>query len=157
MAHTLIRVASEADWQIYHAIRRTVLWEERGLTGYDETRAEERLPDHHPLLLMFNGQGIGTTRLDDLRDSTGIVRLVAIATAVRGQGHGRILTARVEEHARGLGIGTLFVSAAAEAEGFYTATGWHRFEGYLPRMLGRDANCVPMRKEISRQRWNAAN
>lgn len=150
MAHALIRVAKEADWRTYHAIRRTVLWKERGLTGYDETRAEERLPDHHPLLLMFNRQGIGTTRLDDLRDSTGIIRLVAISAAVRGQGHGRILNARVEEHARGLGISILFVNAAAEAEGFYTATGWCRFDGDLPELLGRADNCVPMRKEISR-------
>ena len=76
MTDALIRVAHEADWRSYHAIRRVALWEERGLAGYDENRAEERLPNHHPLLLMFNGQGIGTTRLDDLRDGTGIVRLV---------------------------------------------------------------------------------
>lgn len=148
MAHELIRVANEADWQSYHAIRRTALWEERGLSGYDETRAEERLPNHHPLLLMFNGRGIGTTRLDELRDDTGIVRLVAIVASARGHGHGRVLNAKVEEFARQLGIRVLLVNAAADAEGFYTAMGWRRLEGHPPLTLGRAANCVPMRKAI---------
>lgn len=148
MAHALICVASDADWQIYHAIRRTVLWEERGLGGYDETRAEERLPDHHPLLLMFNEQGIGTTRLDDLRDGTGIVRLVAISAAVRGQGHGRVLNAKVEGYAQGLNIRILFVNAAVESEGFYAAAGWHRFEAGLPPRLERADDCIPMRRVI---------
>jgi hypothetical protein len=49
MAHTLVRVADVADWQDYHDIRRSVLWQERGLDGYDEARPEERLLHHHPL------------------------------------------------------------------------------------------------------------
>jgi N-acetylglutamate synthase-like GNAT family acetyltransferase len=148
MGHALIRAASEADWQIYHAIRRSVLWEERGRGGYDEARPEERLHHHHPLLLTFNGQGCGTTRLDDLRDGTGIVRGVAISAILRGQGHGRILNAMVEEYARKLGIGTLFVNAAADAEGFYAATGWDRVESHP--LLEHADNCVPMRKAIVR-------
>lgn len=48
MAHELIRVAKEADWRSYLAIRRIVLWEERRLSGYDDIRAEERLRNHHP-------------------------------------------------------------------------------------------------------------
>ncbi|WCS28902.1 GNAT family N-acetyltransferase (plasmid) [Methylobacterium sp. NMS14P] len=148
MAHILIRVANEADWRTYHAIRRTVLWEDRGLSGYDETLAEERLPNHHPLLQIFKGRGIGTTRLDDLRDGTGIVRLVAIAAPDRGQGHGRILNAKVEECAHRLGIRVLLVNAAAAAEGFYIATGWRRLVGHLPLALGRAGNCIPMQKAI---------
>ena len=72
MAYVLVRTADDADWRAYHDIRRLVLWEERGLSGYDATRPEERLPDHHPLLLKFNAQACGTTRLDDLRDGTAL-------------------------------------------------------------------------------------
>ena len=151
MDDALIRVASDADWRVYHAIRGAVLWEERGLSGYDDARPEERLPHHHPLLLKFKGQGAGTTRLDDLRDGTGIVRLVAITAAIRGQGHGRILNAMVEGYAHRLGISILFVNAASDAEGFYPATGWKRFEGHPPRLLEHANNCVPMQKTIIRQ------
>lgn len=79
MTYAPIRIVTDADWQVYHAIRRSSLWEERGLAGYDNARPQERLPNHHALLLKLDAEGIGTTRLDDLRDGTGIVRLVAIA------------------------------------------------------------------------------
>jgi N-acetylglutamate synthase-like GNAT family acetyltransferase len=151
MEHALVRVASEANWQVYHAIRRRVLWHERGRSGYDESRPEERMSDNHPLLLTCNGQGIGTTRLDDLRDGTGIVRLVAITGSVRGRGHGRILSMMVEDYARRLGIDTLFVNAALDAEGFYVATGWTRCLTYAPGQLGQAEATVPMVKSIARR------
>jgi N-acetylglutamate synthase-like GNAT family acetyltransferase len=150
MAYVLVRIADEADWRAYHDIRRLVLWEERGLSSYDEARPEERLPDHHPLLLRFNARACGTTRLEDLRDGTSIVRLVAISAALRGQGHGRVLDARVADYAGKLGIRTLFVNAVADAVGFYAATGWARFKGYRPQALERADECVPMRKVIVR-------
>lgn len=148
MAYVLVRIANDADWRAYHDIRRLVLWEERGLSGYDANRPEERLPDHHPLLLRFNAQACGTTRLDDLRDGTGIVRLVAISANLRRSGHGRVLDASVAAYAGKLGIHTLFVNSAANAIGFYAATGWERFEGYRPQALERTGECVPMRKTL---------
>lgn len=150
MEHALIRVASEADWKSYHAIRSAVLWDERRRTGYDAGRPEERVPHHHALLLKRDGQGIGTTRLYDQRDGTGVVRLVAIAASVRGRGHGRILGARVEDYAHRLGIHTLVVNAAADAEGFYAATGWERFDGARPVQLELAGHCVVMRKTLVR-------
>jgi GNAT superfamily N-acetyltransferase len=151
MAHILVRVTDAADWQDYHHIRLSVLWQERGLDGYDEARPEERLPYHHPLLLKYEGRVVGTTRLDDLRDGTGIVRLVAVRAAIRGQGHGRILDTMVKGYASKLGVHTLFVNAAADAVGFYTATGWDRLVGDRPRMLEHTDKCVPMRTTIVRQ------
>ncbi|WP_425543207.1 GNAT family N-acetyltransferase [Methylorubrum aminovorans] len=108
------------DWQAYHAIRRSSLWEERGLDGYDDARPQERFAHHHALLLKLDKDGIGTTRLDDLRDGTGIVRLVAITASLRRQGHGRVLDTMVEDYAREIGLTRLLVSAASEAEGFYS-------------------------------------
>ncbi|QRE76552.1 GNAT family N-acetyltransferase [Methylobacterium aquaticum] len=150
MAHTLLRVSSVADWQSYHDIRRSVLWQERGLHGYDESRPEERLLHHHPLLLRFNGRGAGTTRLDNLRDGTGIARLVAVCAALRGQGHGRILDTMVKEYANKLGLHTLFVNAAADALGFYTSTGWGRLVHNRPQLLEQADECVPMQITIVR-------
>lgn len=150
MRHALLPVTEEADWQIYHAIRRSALWEERGLSGYDDERPEERWVDNHPLLLTLDGQGCGTTRLDDLRNGIGIVRLVAISAPLRGLGYGRLLDAMVEQYARDLGIDVLFVSAAANAEGFYTATGWARCVADVPEQLGKADHCVRMTKRIVR-------
>lgn len=148
--YTLIRIADAADWQVYHAIRRSSLWEERGLDGYDDARPQERFAHHHALLLKLDEEGIGTTRLDDLRDGTGIVRLVAITTSLRRQGHGRVLDTMVEGYAREIGLNGLFVSAASDAEGFYTATGWTRVTTQAPELLGDANGCVRMRKSILR-------
>jgi N-acetylglutamate synthase-like GNAT family acetyltransferase len=150
MRHALLPVTEESDWQIYHAIRRSALWEERGLSGYDDDRPEERYIDNHPLLLTIDGQGCGTTRLDDMQDGTGIIRLVAVSAPLRRQGYGRLLDALVEQYARNLGIDVLFVSAAVNAERFYTATGWARCVADVPEHLSEADHCVRMTKRIAR-------
>ncbi|GJD41961.1 GNAT family N-acetyltransferase [Methylobacterium bullatum] len=150
MKYALIRIADAADWQVYHAIRRSSLWEERGLGGYDDARPQERFHHHHALLLKLDEVGIGTTRLDDLRDGTGIIRLVAITASLRRQGHGRVLDMMVENYAREIGLRVLFVSAASDAEGFYMATGWTRVTTQAPELLGYADECVQMTKSIAR-------
>lgn len=148
MKYALIRIADAADWHVYHAIRRSSFWEERGLGGYDDARPQERFAHHHALLLKLNEEGIGTTRLDDLRDGTGIIRLVAITASLRRQGHGRVLDTMVEHYAREIGLNGLFVSAASDAEGFYTATGWTPVTMLAPELLGYADGCVQMTKSI---------
>ncbi|MEN3208947.1 GNAT family N-acetyltransferase [Methylorubrum populi] len=149
MRYSLVRVADPSDRQLYHAIRRSSLWEERGRTGYDDARPEELFPNHHSLLLKLDEAGIGTTRLDDLGNGTGIVRLVAITAPIRRNGHGRVLDARVANYARALGLCRLFVSAAADAEGFYSSTGWVRLTRAAPALLGQAEGFVPMTKSIA--------
>lgn len=150
MKYALIRIAAAADWQVYHTIRRSSLWEERGLDGYDDARPQEHLAHHHALLLKVDEKGIGTTRLDDLRDGTGIIRLVAITAPLRRRGHGRMLGTMVEDYARDVGLSRLFVSAASDAEGFYAATGWTLVTTQAPELLGDADGCVQMTKSIVR-------
>src|SRR3954468_17223506 len=107
MSYELIKVATENDWRDYHALRRHVLWEARGRNGYDETRPAEHDSANTPLLLKLNGRPIGTTRLDNLGDHKGVVRLVAITADIQRQGHGRILSELVDDHAVRLGLNTL--------------------------------------------------
>ena len=128
MRYELIEVKSDADWLSYHAIRRDVLWEARGIAGYDDKRPEERLPNRYPLLLKLDSCAVGTARLDDRRDGTGIVRLVAIRRDVHRQGHGTKLAAMVDEFAAKLGLHTLFVNAHGDALGYYRKLGWEFFD-----------------------------
>lgn len=148
-SYQLIQVSDPNHWQAYHDIRRKVLWENRGKTGYDDKHQDESLPDHHPLLLMLNGEHIGTTRLDDLKNGTGIVRLVAIADPFQKNGHGRQLSALVEDYARALGIKTLYVNAAPEALGFYQKLGWEPYKWDLEELTDIAVDCIQMRKFLT--------
>ncbi|UVK39984.1 GNAT family N-acetyltransferase [Mesorhizobium sp. AR10] len=120
----LRRVESDGDWAAYHRIRKSVLWEGRGLDGYDERHPDDRLAGNHPLLLMRDGAPVGTARLDVAGPRLGIVRLVAIEPNLQRRGLGRILMQEVENYARGFGLERLEVNAAKEAEGFYQSLGW---------------------------------
>ena len=125
--YELVAVAGENEWRDYHAIRREVLWEARGRTGYNDNHSDEYLPANHPLLLKLGGRAIGTTRLDDFGNGTGVVRLVAIVAYLQRRGHGRKLAELVEPYARNRGMTRLFINAAPDAVGYYEKLGWRRF------------------------------
>ena len=72
MSYELVKVTIESDWREYHSLRREVLWEARGLRGYDDKRPGEYIAANTALLLKLNGRSIGTTRLDNRGDQSGI-------------------------------------------------------------------------------------
>jgi N-acetylglutamate synthase-like GNAT family acetyltransferase len=148
MSYELVKVTTECDWREYHSLRRHVLWEARGQSGYDDTRPAEYNPTNSPLLLKLNGRPIGTTRLDSLGDHRGVVRLVAIATDVQRQGHGRMLSELVEDYARHLGLNTLFVNADPDAIGYYDKMGWENYVWDRAELTGIASNCTQMRKAL---------
>jgi N-acetylglutamate synthase-like GNAT family acetyltransferase len=146
MTYELVKVTTEGDWRAYHSLRRQVLWEARGQDGYDERRLDEYLALNHPLLLKLDGRPIGTTRLDNLGNGRGVVRLVAIAADVQRQGHGRALSALVDNYARGLCLTTLLVNADPEAVGYYEKMGWTACLWDEAELTGIVAACKQMAK-----------
>jgi N-acetylglutamate synthase-like GNAT family acetyltransferase len=144
--YELVRISAENDWRAYHDIRRKVLWENRGRVNYNDKHTDEYLPDHHPLLFMLNDIPIGTTRLDDLKNGFGVVRLVAISDEFQGKGHGRQLAFSVDNYAQGLGIKTLHVNAAPEALGYYKKLGWEFYQWHAEKLTGIAEDCKQMRK-----------
>ncbi len=149
MRYELIKVRAEHDWQEYHSLRRRVLWEQRGLTNYDETHADEYKATNHPFLLKLDGRAIGTVRLDDFGNGAGAVRLVAIEPNLQRQGHGRALSEYVENYARRLGITTLYVNAAPEAIGYYEQLGWKPDVWDEAELVGIASHCRQMSKRIT--------
>ena len=144
--YELIRVSTNHDWQAYHDIRRKVLWENRGRTSYDDKHKDEYLPDHHPLLFKLNDIPIGTTRLDDLKNGFGAVRLVAISDEFQRKGHGRQFAFSVDNYAQGLGIKILYVNAAPEALEYYKKLGWEFYQWHAEKLTGIAEDCKQMRK-----------
>jgi GNAT superfamily N-acetyltransferase len=149
MSYELVKVSTDEDWQSYHDIRRKVLWEDRGKTGYNPANADEYLPAHHSLLLKLDGKPIGTTRFDNFGNGTGAVRLVAVISEGQNRGHGRELGRLVENYARQFSVTALLVNAAPEAVGYYEKTGWTRHSWDKTVLCGIAAECVQMRKQIA--------
>jgi len=151
MSYELVKVTTDGDWREYHSLRRHVLWEARGQSGYDDTRPAEYSASNTPLLLKLNGRPIGTTRLDDLGGHRGVVRLVAIAADVQRQGHGRMLSKLVEVYARRLGLNCLFVNADPDAVGYYKKMGWEAYVWDEAELTGIAAHCTQMTKALLRK------
>jgi N-acetylglutamate synthase-like GNAT family acetyltransferase len=150
MSYELAIVARAEDWEAYHSIRRVELFEARGRIGvYDPDRADERAPNHFPLLLKWNGMAIATTRLDLRESGLAIVRLVAVVKAEQRKGHGRALAARTEAFARDRGVTKLLVNAAATAVGFYERIGFVREGWDAAELVGWNADSVQMAKMLA--------
>ncbi|PDT32478.1 GNAT family N-acetyltransferase [Rhizobium sp. M10] len=124
MAVELLPVKEAEDWLAYHAIRQHVLFELRGLDGYDDKHPDERDARHMPLLMRKDGVALGTVRLDLANGATGVVRLVAIMPEYQRQGFGRMLMSEVEKLAAAYGLRRLEVHAAPDAVPFYKKIGW---------------------------------
>ena len=148
MAHDLADVTTDDDWRAFNGLRRSILWDARGRSGYDESHPDDRLAGNFPLLLKWNGRPIGTVRLDQKAPAEGVIRLVTIAVDHQRQGHGRVLSELIDARARRLGMDTLFVNSAPDAVGFYRKLGWQAYVWDASELVGFAADCVQMRKAV---------
>ena len=110
-------------WRAYHDIRRRVLFEARGHSGYDETHPDETAPGNYPKLLLWLGEPVGVVRID-IKGPTAIFRRVAIRSDVQQRGHGRTMLALAEQFARDNGCVSLTSFVAPDAVGFYERCGF---------------------------------
>ena len=125
--YELCLVENADDWEAYHRIRRTVLFEARGRFDYIINGPEELKAENLSLLFKYREQPVGTVRLDQKPNGKAIVRLVAIVPHLQKQGHGTVLMQRVERLAASLGINQLLVHAALDAVGFYQKLEYSHF------------------------------
>src|SRR4026209_2633061 len=89
--YSLRAPCSDDEWRIYHAIRRKVLFENRGHFGvYDENHPDETAEGKYPLLLIYKSVPIGVIRVD-IKDGVAFFRRVAVREDMQRAGHGRIL------------------------------------------------------------------
>jgi N-acetylglutamate synthase-like GNAT family acetyltransferase len=147
--YELVAVDSPDDWATYHRIRREELFEARGRYGiYDSNRTDERLHNHFPLLLKYDGTAVATVRLDVHEGNIAVVRLVAVTRSEQSKGHGRILGKCIEEFARRKGVRKLVVNAAPDAVGYYQRLGFSRETWDGAELKGVLADAVQMAKRL---------
>jgi GNAT superfamily N-acetyltransferase len=141
--HTLRSPNGVDEWRVYHAIRRTVLFESRGLHGvYDENRPGESEENNYPMVLFHKGTPVGVIRVD-IQTSTAWFRRVAVREDLQRAGHGTVLLRLAEEFSRLKGCREVRSNVAPDAVAFYERCGYLR---EFPNVATTDA--VPMRKKL---------
>src|SRR4051812_30744045 len=126
MHHELRRPATDAEWALYHTIRREVLFERRGKgADYDPNRPDETRLGNNPLVLWAGNEAVGVIRVD-VDGDVAVFRRVAVREDLQRRGHGRQLLAFAEEFARARGCSRVDSYVDPSAIGFYERCGFHR-------------------------------
>ena len=126
MGEELRPPASDDDWAAYHAIRRHVLFELRGIgANYDANHPDEHRAGHHPFLFCDADEPIGTIRVD-VSDGVATFRLVAIRADLQRRGHGGRLLEAAEAFARRQACSRIESHVFPGAVGFYERCGFAR-------------------------------
>jgi GNAT superfamily N-acetyltransferase len=124
--YLLVPVVTSEQWTAYHAIRRKVLFEDRGLFGkYDPNHVDDRKAQNHPVILTCNGTPVAAMRIDIVPEGAfAIMRTVAVTTEKQRQGYGRIMLSLAEGYAVDNGCTATVVFSADDAIGFYAKYGY---------------------------------
>ena len=143
-AYRLRPPATDDERHTYHDIRRSELFARRRREAvYDENHPDERAPGNHPLVLEWNGEIIGTIRVD-VEATLAIFRLVAIRSDVQRGGHGRAMLALAEQFARARGCTMVRSFVAPDAVGFYERQGFSHDDSVVG-----DGYHPPMKKQLA--------
>jgi len=141
--HILRPPRNDDEWLAYHAIRRTVLFENRGQVDvYVENHPDEFKPDNHPLVLVQCGVILGVIRVD-VNVRVAWFRRVAIRQDKQRSGHGRTLLQLAEVFASRKGCAEIRSNVAREAVGFYLRCGYAKVAP-----TENQSDSVLMRKEL---------
>lgn len=117
---------SDEEWQAFHAIRRKVLFENRGkVETYNENHPDDSRPENHPLVLVNRDVIIGVIRIDVAGDVAWL-RRIAVREDLQRHGHGRVLLGLAEAFAKAESCDEIRSNAAVEAVGFYERCGYTR-------------------------------
>ena len=124
--HAMRTPRTDEEWRAFHAIRRKVLFENRGKTeAYNENHPDDSQPGNHPLILIYGEEIIGVLRIDVV-GQVAWLRRVAIREELQRAGHGRVLVRLAEAFARARGCDEMRSNAAVEAVEFYERCGYTR-------------------------------
>ena len=147
-SHRLSRPSTELEWEIYHTIRREVLWEARGHHGtYNANHPDEHAAGNHPMLLFHGEDAVGVVRIDlKYETAESIFRRVAIRISDQRHGHGTVLMQLAEEFAVRNGCPNFVANAAPDAVPFYLKLGY-RLDPVSPENDSRNPRMVKTGKD----------
>ena len=117
--------ASPAEWDANHVIRQRALFEPyHPSVTYVRDHPDEGKPEHYPLVLIADGEVVGTLRIDLLDEARAALRLVAVHPERQRQGHGSALLRLAEDFVRRRGRRRVVVHGNPATIGFYIDNGY---------------------------------
>ena len=123
--HVLRSPKGTAEWSAYHAIRRRAIFETYlPEVAYDPDHPDETGPGRRSLVLVTEGEVVGTVRVDLLDDERAALRLVAIDPDRQREGHGSVLLRLVEDFIRSERRSRVILHGNPETIGFYLTKGY---------------------------------
>jgi GNAT superfamily N-acetyltransferase len=132
-----------SEWEAYHHIRRSELFDRRGRgPQYNEHHPDEAASGNYPLLLFRDSVPIGAIRVDTGQPLV-LFRMVSVRRDIQGSGAGRAMLHLAEVFARNAGAERVGLYSAPEAVGFYERCGFNRMPDVEP--IG---DSIPMGKSI---------
>ena len=124
--HELRPPMNKDEWCAFHAIRRKVLFENRGELGrYDENHPDDLKAGNYPFILVYGGDVVGVVRIV-VCERVAWLRRVAIRDDLQRRGHGRNLLRLAESFARAQGCTEVRTNSAPDAIEFYERCGYSR-------------------------------
>ncbi len=116
---------SREEWDAYHVIRQKAIFEPYYPNAtYVRDHPDEGRREHYPLILVVDGEVVGTLRIDLLDDERAALRLVAIRPDRQRHGHGSALLRLAEDFIRRHGRRRVVVHGNAAVIGFYFDNGY---------------------------------
>lgn len=125
MAAQFVEVKTEEQLNHCIEIRMEVFVQEQNVPQEEECDEYDSLdaPVIH-VLMMSDGQNVGTGRIKRLDDATAKMQRIAVRKQYRGLGMGRAMMLGLEQIARTHGLQKSVLDGQCQAEGFYHSLGY---------------------------------
>jgi GNAT superfamily N-acetyltransferase len=145
--YKLVRCNDDEARLQMHKIREEVLF----TSGeYNRDHADDKNPDNHCFIFLFNNTPVATIRLDFLAPDIAAVRLVAVLPKNQGQKIGSKMLSAIEDYAKERGILKLVINSAINAKKFYDSIGYVT-ETWIDPGEGISVPTIQMSKKLIRQ------
>lgn len=119
----IIKVAeTPEEIELCKSVRTKVFQQEQGISSELDFDGEDDACQH--ILALVDQKAVGTLRLKQIEPTTYKLQRMAVTNDQRGQGLGRLMVEKAEEHAKENGFEKIILSAQETAKGFYEKLGY---------------------------------
>jgi GrpB-like predicted nucleotidyltransferase (UPF0157 family)/GNAT superfamily N-acetyltransferase len=121
-------VLTDYEWEQYHRIRKTELFDRTARVVYDPNHPSIADPNYKHYVFYKGSDVIGVFTIEKLDVNTVALRAIAIDKPLQNKGYGSILIAWVEKIAKYNGYKKILLHANPEAYNFYKKNGYEEMD-----------------------------